>query len=83
MKQGVEGAGQRRLEEIRHEAWLRDFRRFQEDVHATGGFGLGETKEEMMRNLRKIRQEIFEEEYVHLYSAGSVEGNEIGTVDRG
>ncbi len=71
MGQEVEETGQRRLDEMRHEAWLRDFRRFQEDVRATGGFGLGETKEEMMRNLRKIRQEIFEEEYAHLYGAGS------------
>ena len=60
-------AVQRRLAEIKHDAWQRDFRKLQKQVHASGGFGLGETKEEVITNLRKIRQEIFEEEYADLY----------------
>lgn len=56
-------AVQRRLAEIKYEAWQRDFRQLQKQIHASGGFGLGETKEEVITNLRKIRRQIFEEEY--------------------
>jgi hypothetical protein len=28
---------------------------------------LGETKEEVITNLRKVRRQIFDEEYAHLY----------------
>jgi hypothetical protein len=48
-------AVQRRLAEIKHEAWQHDFRQLQEQIRASGGFGLGETKEEVIKNLRKIR----------------------------
>jgi len=60
-------AVQRRLAEIKYEAWQRDFRQLQEQIHVSGGFGLGETKEEVITNLRKIRRQIFEEDYAHLY----------------
>lgn len=60
-------AVQRRLAEIKYEAWQRDLRQLQKQIHASGGFGLGETKEEVITNLRKIRKEIFEEEYADLY----------------
>ena len=60
-------AVQRRLAEIKYEAWQRDFRQLQEQIRVSGGFGLGETKEEVITNLRKIRQQIFEEDYAHLY----------------
>ncbi len=60
-------AVQRRLAEIKNEAWQRDFRQLQKQVRASGGFGLGETKEEVITNLRKIRQQIFQEEYANLY----------------
>jgi hypothetical protein len=60
-------AVQRRLAEIKHEAWQRDFRQLQEQIRVSGGFGLGETKEEVITNLRKIRRQIFEEDYAHLY----------------
>jgi hypothetical protein len=63
----ISQAVQRRLAEIRCEAWQREFRQLQQDVRATGGFGLGETKDEVIANLRRIRQQIFEEEYAHLY----------------
>lgn len=55
-------AVQRRLAEIKHEAWQRDLHQLQKQIRASGGFGLGETKEEVITNLRKIRRQIFEEE---------------------
>jgi hypothetical protein len=60
-------AVQRRLAEVHYQAWQREFRQLQQDVRATGGFGLGETKDEVIANLREIRQQIFEQEYAHLY----------------
>jgi len=63
----ISQAVQRRLAEIRHEAWLREFRQFQQQVRLSGGFRLGETKEEVIANLREIRRRIFEEEHAHLY----------------
>jgi len=63
----ISQAVQRRLAEIRREAWQRDFRLLQQQVRATGGFGLGETKDEVIANLREIRRQIFEQEYAHLY----------------
>ncbi len=63
----ISQAVQRRLAEIQYEAWRRDFQRLQRDIHAAGGFGLGDTKEEVIANLRQIRQQIFEEDYAHLY----------------
>jgi len=60
-------AVQRRLAEIRQEAWQREFRLLQRQVYAAGGFGLGETKDEVIANLREHRRRIFEEEYAHLY----------------
>lgn len=63
----ISQAVQRRLAEIRREAWQREFRLLQQQVRATGGFGLGETKDEVIANLREARRQIFEEEYAHLY----------------
>ena len=60
-------AVQHRLAEIKYEAWQCDFRQLQKQNHASGGFGLGETKEEVITNLRKVRRQIFEEEYADLY----------------
>lgn len=60
-------AVQRRLAEIKNEAWQHDFHQLQKQVRASGGFGLGETKEEVITNLRKIRRQIFEEDYANLY----------------
>jgi len=63
----VSQAVQRYLAEIKHETWLREFRQLQQQVRATGGFGLGETKEEVINKLREQRRQIFEEDYAHLY----------------
>jgi hypothetical protein len=52
-------AVQRRIAEIKNEAWQRDFRQLQEQIRVSGGFGLGETKEEVITNLRKIRRQIY------------------------
>jgi hypothetical protein len=58
---------QRRLAEIRRDAWQREFRQLQKQLRATRGFDLGETKDEVIASLREIRRQIFEEEYAHLY----------------
>ena len=63
----VSQAVQRYLAEVRHEAWWHEFRQLQQQVRATGGFGLGETKEEVIAKLREQRRQIFEAEYAHLY----------------
>lgn len=63
----ISQAVQRCQAEIRREACQRDFRLLQQRVRATGGFGLGETKDKVITNLRDIRRQIFEKEYAHLY----------------
>lgn len=63
----VSQAVQRRLAEMRRETWRREFRSLQRQVRADGGFDLGETKDQVVANLREIRRQIFEEEYAHLY----------------
>lgn len=63
----VTQAVQRYLSEIKHDAWLKEFRQLQQLVRASGGFGLGETKEEVIDKLREQRREIFEEDYADLY----------------
>ncbi len=60
-------AVRRRLAEIRREAWQREFRLLQRQIRAAGGFDLGETKDEIISNLREVRRQVFEEEYAHLY----------------
>ncbi len=63
----VTNAVQRRLSEIRRQAWRQEFRALQQGIRADGGFGLGDTKDEVIANLREIREQIYEEEYADLY----------------
>lgn len=63
----VTQAVQRYLAEIQSEVWQQEFRAFQKQVRAAGGFDLGATKEEIIVRLRQQRQELFEAEYAHLY----------------
>jgi hypothetical protein len=63
----VAQAVQRFLAEIKQDAWLKQFRQLQKMVRASGGLGLGETKNEVIAKLREQRLQIFEEEYAHLY----------------
>jgi hypothetical protein len=63
----ISQAVQRRLAELRHEAWQQEFRQLQKQVRAAGGFGLGETKDEVIAHLREIRRQILADEYAHLY----------------
>jgi hypothetical protein len=63
----ISDAVQRYLAEFRHEIWHLEFRQLQKQIQAEGGFSLGETKAEVIANLRKQRQQIFEEDYAHLY----------------
>lgn len=60
-------AVQRYLAEIRHETWWVEFRKLQQQVRASGGFQLGQTKEEIIANLRKQRHQIFESDYANMY----------------
>jgi hypothetical protein len=63
----VAQAVQRRLAEIRRETWQQEFRGLQRAVRSAGGFGLGQTKEEVIARLREIRLQLFEQEYAGLY----------------
>ncbi len=63
----VSQAVQRYLAEIRYEDWGQEFRQLQQQVRATGGLGLGETKEQVIAKLREQRRQIFESDYAHLY----------------
>ncbi|MFN8492299.1 MAG: hypothetical protein U0350_32160 [Caldilineaceae bacterium] len=60
-------AVQRYLAEIEELTWQDEFREFQKQVRAAGGFQLGATKDEVIANLREQRRQIFETEYAHLY----------------
>lgn len=60
-------AVEEKVEAAEMEIWRRELRKLQDAIAEAGGLGLGETKEEIIENLRKIRQEIFEQEYAHLY----------------
>ncbi len=63
----VSQAVQRYLAEVRHETWRKEFRKLQQQVRATGGFQLGQTKEEVIANLREQRRKIFESDYANMY----------------
>ena len=60
-------AVQRYLAEIRYETWWVEFRKLQQQVRVSGGFQLGQTKEEIIANLRKQRRQIFESDYANMY----------------
>ena len=63
----VSQAVQRYLAEVRHETWWQEFRKLQQQVRASGGFQLGQTKEEIIANLREQRRQIFESDYANMY----------------
>ena len=67
LKDLISLAVQRYLAEIRHEIWWIEFRKLQQQVHASGGFNLGQTKEEIIANLREQRHQIFESDYANMY----------------
>lgn len=47
--------------------WLQGWRELQALIEKEGGLQIGETKEEVVEQMRETRQEIFEAEYAHLY----------------
>lgn len=49
------------------QAWLRELRDLRNLIQREGGLDVGDTKEEVVAQMRKTRQEIFEAEYAHLY----------------
>ena len=63
----ISQAVQRYLAEIEHQTWEQEFRDLQKQVRASGGFQLGDTKEEVITRLREQRRQLFETEYAHLY----------------
>ncbi len=63
----VSQAVQRYLAEARHETWWQEFRKLQQQVRASGGFQLGQTKEEIISNLREQRHQICESDYANMY----------------
>lgn len=63
----VSQAVQRYMAEARHETWWQDFRKLQQQVRASGGFKLGQTKEEIIANLREQRRQLFESDYADMY----------------
>jgi hypothetical protein len=59
-----------KLKEIKLQAYRRELQKLRQGIQERGGLkamGLGETKEEIIASLRQERQQIFEEEYAHLY----------------
>ncbi|MGK7953897.1 MAG: hypothetical protein AB4063_01305 [Crocosphaera sp.] len=47
--------------------WLHDLAILRQQIKKDGGLELGKTKEEIIDNLHKTRQEIFEADYENLY----------------
>ncbi len=63
----VAQAVQRYLAEVQHENWQRQFRELQQQVRASGGFQLGQTKEEVIAHLREQRRQLFDSDYADMY----------------
>jgi len=49
------------------QGWLRGWEELQALIEQEGGLQTGATKEAIVEQMRKTRQEIFETEYAHLY----------------
>jgi hypothetical protein len=63
----VAQAVQRYLAEVRQESWQQEFRSLQQQVRASGGFQLGQTKEEVITCLREQRRQLFMSDYADMY----------------
>ena len=48
-------------------AWQQGWDELRQLVKVEGGLDVGTTKEEVVEQMRKTRQELFEAEYAHLY----------------
>ncbi|MBN1877927.1 MAG: hypothetical protein JXA33_27145 [Anaerolineae bacterium] len=51
----------------KHRTWQQDLQALRDLIQKEGGLQVGRTKEEVVEQMRKTRQEIFEAEYAHLY----------------
>lgn len=60
LRHWIQLAGQRR-------AWRQDLQDLRHLIQQEGGLQVGMTKEQVVEQMRKTRQEIFEAEYAHLY----------------
>jgi prevent-host-death family protein len=47
--------------------WREELDELRASIAENGGLNVGETTEEIVEHMRRIRQEIFEAEYAHLY----------------
>jgi hypothetical protein len=56
----IEAARQRR-------AWQTDLAALRQQIRQDGGLQIGNTKDEVVEQLRQARRQIFEAEYAHLY----------------
>ena len=50
-----------------HRAWVRGWEELGEQIRQGGGLQVGDTKEQVVEQMRRTRREIFEAEYAHLY----------------
>ena len=48
-------------------AWNDELAALRQQITQDGGLNVGATRDEVVENLRRTRQEIFEAEYAHLY----------------
>ncbi len=55
------------VKEAQRQRWIQGWQELRDLIREEGGLDVGETKEEIVAHMRKTRQEIFEEEYAHLY----------------
>lgn len=66
----IQQAVQYWLQEFQRQAYQQELEKLQQEIQAAGGtaaMGLGTTKEEIITNLRRTRQQIYEEDYANLY----------------
>jgi len=68
IKDLITQAVQRYISDIQHESWWFDFKKLQKQVRNSGIFiQLGQSKDEIIDNLREQRKQIFESDYANIY----------------
>ena len=56
------------LEAVDQQAqWRQEWRLLRDQIQREGGYPIDETIDELVERMRKIRTEIFEQDYAHLY----------------
>jgi len=68
IKDIITQAVQRYISDFRRESWWFDFKKLQNQVRNTGRFiQLGQSKDEIINNLKEQRKQIFESDYADIY----------------